>query len=342
MEHVIKLLRQTPDEPTPPEHGGKVSSVFRRVMFPGQSPVLTDGMVWLDHIGGVERSGLPPETMSSMHWLLLGEESSDAEKSLQAQDWGAVLSLVLNRRVEVLDEISMGFKGDRNVVCVPISDRVDSQLMAPVDKTSISDDLRRFMGKAYGLDDESLNAVSAALRLHHAACLLYVSDLNAAYALVVAGIERLSRTFGEAPTEWAEWPEFDRWDRLIAKIDLNPEQASAVRAELLADKHLRLQRTFVSYVLDKVPIRFWKEKVAGFTYSVNMATGTYNGGHWEDPTPLIPADVATRDNLLKALRGSYQTRSDYVHGGIGRVTLFTELQNAHGSALRRRQCLQYG
>jgi hypothetical protein len=208
--------------------------------------------------------------------------------------------------------------------------------MAPVDRTAIYKDMESFLKRAYTLSDEHLDALSAAVRLHQAACLLYVSDLNAAYALVVAGLERLSRTFGTVPTDWADWPDFKSWDDLFVDSMFTAEQAEAVRSKLLENAHLRLQRTFVNYILERVPLRFWKTKQPGYTYNINYATSRTEGGAWDLSEPLIRDKHVTRESLLKALKGSYQTRSNYVHAGIGKVNILSEMQNSYGQGKLER------
>jgi hypothetical protein len=84
--------------------------------------------------------------------------------------------------------------------------------------------------------------IGAAAELHYASTLLFDLDPNAAYALCVAGLERLSRAYGAAPAEWAAWEDAQRLDRVFEELSLSESQQDRLRQELLKNRHLRLPK----------------------------------------------------------------------------------------------------
>lgn len=72
--------------------------------------------------------------------------------------------------------------------------------LAPNPKVEIDLLLRQL----YGLNPKDRHAIGAAVELHYAATLLYEVEANAAYALAIAGLERLSRAYGAVQTKWSD------------------------------------------------------------------------------------------------------------------------------------------
>ena len=108
----------------------------------------------------------------------------------------------------------------------------DRVLLAPVESNArkIDEQLTRHLSILTGLADEDASVLISALDMHYGACLLLDRDLaSAAYTLLVAGIEALSRRFGQPPGDWRDWDQADRWDRICESAGLRRDQSDAVR-----------------------------------------------------------------------------------------------------------------
>ena len=177
------------------------------------------------------------------------------------------------------------------------------------------------------LDGDVESAITTAIHLHYGAVLLFDRDLAAAYTLLIAGLETLSRQFGKPPTAWADWDKSPVWDKFITRQKLTPEQAGALRTELLRDRQIRLKQTFVNYVADRLPGDFWEMPWQDYMYMIDAGQGTWGEGSWQEER--IVADYLPRDRevLKKALKASYDARSSFVHSGQRIVNKYGQLRS---------------
>ena len=104
-----------------------------------------------------------------------------------------VFTLASNRRVAVAaSDITMTMEGTTSRTFLPTSHVIDGSLTGPL-PDDVADRFNASIAKVWGLDAVDLEVIGSAIELHYAATLLFDVDPNAAYALCVAGIERLSR-----------------------------------------------------------------------------------------------------------------------------------------------------
>ncbi|MEV8611569.1 hypothetical protein AB0383_27195 [Amycolatopsis sp. NPDC051373] len=274
----------------------------------------------------IHRVGQPPETLVSFEWPSDPQFKKDLNiVSGEPQEWAGLLSYTFNRRIEALEEMTIGVEGQLASLALPLSDKVDSSLMAPPDPSSNPGaELTRTLKHLVSLSDSDYDTISSAIQMHYSAILLSVRETNAAYSLLVGAIELLSRRYGEVDSSWEGWSESDRWENRFRKMGLDQAQKARMRKSLLADnKHRNLKRSFVSYVQDRLPISFWKEPVQDWFSTFDSARGTYLGGEWTTPHPRF-IDSPTQDLVRRVLSGAYDTRSEFVHAGKRAVNLGEE------------------
>lgn len=278
--------------------------------------------------------GRVPGRLSVLVWPDTGAQTSVLSDQAIAAQIGAILTLSTNRRVEVAaSDVPLTMQGTSQRVFLPTNLLLDRSLGGPIegDPRAL---LEATIGVLYGLAESDREVIGAAIELHYAAALLFDVEPNAAYALAIAGLERLSRSYGEPPTEWSAWEHAARLDRAFADIGLTEEQASRLREELLEDRHMRLRQTFARYVADNLPADFWQLELEDFAPALTMApdgTGSFSGMVPQAPLPitrLVPSDPQI---LWSRLLGSYDARSSYVHSGIRREVMTATLTQLVGS-----------
>jgi len=231
---------------------------------------------------------------------------------------GGLLTLATNRRVQVAaSDIVLTREGSTNRVFLPTNSVLDRGLSAPITVDPRSE-LKTLLEAVYGLAAEDRETISAAIELHYAATLLINVDPNAAYALVVAGLERLSRRYGDVPVDWRDWEHAPRMDLAFEELALSDDQIARLRAEMLADRHLRLRHTFASYASERLTDEFWSLEMDDAVPGIEMTpdgSAIFRGVGLAQPIPiskLVPSDRAV---LRRRLLRSYDARSSYVHEG---------------------------
>ncbi|MCF1459710.1 hypothetical protein FS827_00070 [Agrobacterium vitis] len=147
----------------------------------------------------------------------------------------------------------------------------------------------RFVRELVALERSHYEAAMRALRQVVSATLIVDEDATLAYTLMVAALESLGQA---AEPHIATWEEYDRTKR--ARIDaamegFDDKSRDAVRAAVLANEHIGLQRRFVAFVLGHIEPRFYREEAIGAI------------------RPIAALD------LPKALRQAYAIRSRNVH-----------------------------
>lgn len=244
-----------------------------------------------------------------------GRQMSLADQVLAAQ-LGAVLTLATNRRVQVAAaDVPLTLEGTEQRIFLPTA-IIDSSLNGelPVDTR---DALEQALRLLVGLADRDRAVLGAATELHYTAVLLADVDPNAAYAVAIAGIERLSRAYGEVPTEWWFWDRSGEFDELFRALDLTDDQCHRLREAILRDQHLRLRQTFASYVVDALPAEFWNSHFEPYAPAIEIVDGQAHFRHMvaEKPVPITSLVPNEPDELRKRLLRSYDARSAYVHEG---------------------------
>jgi hypothetical protein len=276
-------------------------------------------------VGSLQRPGQPIESLELMSFFI-ALPSDPMTVGRIARALGAQLSYLLDRRMDVLAEVSIHMEESDRLTFIPMSGLPDRALLAPIDAeySEVDQLLRDHLSVLCGLDEADYNVLNSALDMHHGACLLLDRDIASAYTLVVAGIEALSRRFGEPPTDWSDWDLSDVWDRFSVSEGLDTRQADALRAALMNDRQLRLNETFSTYASERLPASFWEGRWRDWVPDVTMPEGTLTGGHWEHETSVADLVPPDRQELKRALRRSYQARSGFVHTGDRAVNLSSE------------------
>jgi hypothetical protein len=298
-----------------------LSERLHRICAP--SPLDFDGTIVrvIDAKQEIYPFGTLPGKLSVLAWPSAASSGQSLEDQAIAAQLGAVLTLATNRRVEVAaSDVPLTMEKTTWRTFLPTSSLLDRSLLAP-----LPDDPRQEFDRAlrllYGLPGPDREAIGAAVELHYTATLLFDVEPNAAYAITIAGIERLSRAYGSASADWSDWERAEHFDRLFDAIDLGEDQKLRLREELLNDRHLRLRQTFARYVVSGLASGFWELELDDYAPALTMAPdGVANFSRMiaQPPIPisrLVPRDS---DTLRRRLLRSYDARSSYVHAGARR------------------------
>lgn len=327
------LQRLAAVEQEAPQQTPEVHENFHRVFAP--SPLDFDGSIVrvVDARQEVYSFGRVPGRLSVLAWPDVGSQPNQLDGQAIAAQLGAILTLATNRRVEVAaSDVPLTMEGTSERVFLPTGSLVDRSLGGPINVDARAG-LEETLGLLLGLSESDRDVVGAAIELHYAATLLFDVEPNAGYALAIAGLERLSRSYGEPPIEWAAWEHAPRLDRAFADVGLTDQQINRLRDELLQDRHMRLRQTFASYVAESLPADFWLCRLEDFAPTLTMApngAATFSGMAPETPVPitrLVPSDPTT---LRRRLLSSYDARSSYVHDGRRRPVMATTVTQLVG------------
>ena len=227
-------------------------------------------------------------------------------------DLACVLSLALDRRVVIPNDFAMHIPQLENVVFQPVSQVVDLGILGPLPPDA-KQRINAYISSVAGLAKEDQEVIGAASSAYHGAILLFDREPRAAYTLLVAGVEALSRKYGSPPTGWANWEESANWDKLFDTQGLTTGQAEAFRDRLMHDRQLRLAATFQNYASTRLGENFWSKPLDQWVYGIDANTGA-----WLSPTKVKECRVSDflsldRTTLKKSLAKSYNLRSTVVH-----------------------------
>jgi hypothetical protein len=281
-------------------------------------------------IGQFDLPGSWPYSVALLHWLERDEEGERNELAVDERDSaiGALLTLVTDRRCQVVPELLAQVEGSPQRIAIPIYGQIDPALGSPMPRwEALDQELRTTLAKIASLNEEDAWTISAAMHMHYCAALLAAGDLTGAYALVVGGLETLAQQYGSPPSDWAEWDQAAGWDSFIAEQQLTDKQSVALRNQVMRDLRMRLAETFATYISEQLPATFWEEPVSVYTWGVNGVTGQPLEGTWQAGPRRAPAFAGDRGKLKKALKRSYQARSRFIHAGERGVTFPSELMS---------------
>lgn len=290
------------------------------VLAPGFSGLdLTDCIIASEPKGTLSsRPGdTTPVSLSVLRYVDVAQENTTLPETEElAGELAAILGLATERRITIPNTLALRIEGSQTVTFLAYGAAADQRLhgLCP---SKLETTIHDLLSKIAGLPPNVRPVVGAAARLHHSAVEIFENDLRAAYLLLVAGIELLSREFGSPPSGWADWEGSEVWDRTFESAALSEDQRNTVRSELMNDKQLRLKATFREYASTRLPDSFWDEPWESWMYSYNATEG-----RWEEAAPhvvetRVMSDVLPRDRkLLSQLLGrAYDMRSGLVHRG---------------------------
>ena len=154
---------------------------------------------------------------------------------------------------------------------------------------SDADRLRLFIDDIVGLERDRFESVMRAIHRYVTALRRLDDDPSMAYALLVAAVESLAQKYDDHTTEWK-----DVLDERRATIDkalssIEPKSADRVRRAILEHEHVALGRRFQAFVVDHIPVSFYRGDAVG-------------------RISPVPADL-----LPFAVRRAYGLRSSAVH-----------------------------
>jgi hypothetical protein len=313
--------------PAKPTEQLPLSLRYHRVAVP--SPLDFDRSLIrvMDTGSRVQLFGNLPCSLSVLCWAdNAGRRDMRTDQAIATQI-GGLMTLALNRRVRVAsDEVPIGMEGSdtKSFISSQVNDR---ELTGPLPENP-QDAIEATLKQLLGLPQADRGPLGAAIDLHYASTLLHDVDLNAAYALVVAGIETLSRHFRDPATEWGEWNEAERFDKVFEQLFLSEEQKDRLRTEILKDKHLRLRQGFADYVCERLQDDFWSASVQDYTPALRMRQpgvaefDKFTEGRAISIEQFVPSN---RTVLRRRLLAAYDARSLYVHEGGRRVDSMTSL-----------------
>jgi hypothetical protein len=295
-----------------------IQATYHRVVVPGFTPLeMNECIIAAQGIGPMPSilSRSSPEVLSQLRLPEIPSQSAGGLTNRQLiAELSAILSIALDRRIEILQETSIDVAPLRKIIFLPYNQAIDRTILAPLPGGECAR-VQTLLASIAGLGEMDAETIGAAATLLHGALLLFDRDLGAAYTLLVGGIEVLSRAYGDPPSAWSEWDQAADWDRFIVESALNDVQAASLRTQLMHDRHLRLKATFRSYASQTLPDSFWEKSWPEWMWGVNA-----NRAEWTEGTQIgarLVADFLPRDRELiaRALGRSYDVRSGVVHKG---------------------------
>jgi hypothetical protein len=231
-----------------------------------------------------------------------------------AAEFGALLTLATDRRIEPPNELVLPMYGGSSILFIGQGASTDRRLNAPL-PSGVADSFAGWLRRIESLGEPHATTIGAACNLHHAACLLFIQELRSAYILLVAGVEVLSRQYGSPPLSWSDWDQSQAWDAFLKQQGLSQMQREAFVQRLMADKQLRLKAAFRHYASSRILDSFWDATWTDWDYPLDFVAL-----QWKPPQPLAEIrmrDIIPQDRSLlsKALGRSYDLRSGLVHRG---------------------------
>ena len=256
-----------------PDPGPEIS--FFRVAVPGIDPLdVENWLLSIDPQGplGYDLRATGPESWSIMRVPDLPQrEANFHDRHRLGADIACLLSLALDCRVVVPNDYAVHMP---QLIFLPVSQVVDQGILGPLP----ADPKRRlnaYLSAVAGLSPEAQKFIGAASSAYHGALLVFDREPRAAYTLLVAGIEVLSRRYGSPPTEWTDWEESSDWDAVFAMQGLTNEQASAIRARLIHNNQMRLGATFRNYASSRLSDDFWNKPLDQWISGPDANTGQW-------------------------------------------------------------------
>ena len=314
------------------KHVTNVATSFRRILVPGWEPLNFEGFLRAAAQGYVPQFGNTPASFSVLQWLDCPSNETPQILSELPSQIGALLTLVCDRKVVVLDEIDGAHEDAVTHTFIPVRQHADARLVSPIalkDGETINQLFSNELSKLCSLPSKQQTAIIEAINLHYGAVLLYEHDLAAAYTLVVAGIETLSKTFSTPPTGWSKWDQSEKWDDFMKEAKLSIDQRSQLRKRLLAETHILLKQTFVNYAVQELPDSMWNEDWKEWLYTVDASAGQYaKDGSWTTDNKVRDHITDDREKLRLAIRKSYDARSGFIHQGKRQINLVSHIQGA--------------
>lgn len=316
MESIVNWLKRL-DEFNGTKRADTFRETFATISLPGDNPLNLDG--WLMAIAQYQPS-MARNSVPGCTGLLRFIDSAPGNGAVHHRlvtEIASAITLATGRLADMQYALPVRVEGQPHLYFLPWSELADRASTGP-----LSDDapaqIKRLFAQLRGLSQPDQKVIGAAATLHHGALLLVDRELRAAYTLLVAGIEVLSREFGDPPTDWGSWDQHTDWDAFIYTQKLTSDQASALRERLMNDKQLRLKRTFEQYGANRIPATWWDTKLVDWHYTPALAQGQTKWNRSaavlseRQVRDLVPPDRITLQN---ALGRSYTLRSQFVHSG---------------------------
>lgn len=301
--------------------GAKPNDLVRtvlRIFIPGQAVMNFDDWLMTTEQPTAVPLGFRGSYPESMALLAYPDEAGYAQNAVHhhrlSADIAAAMSVALERRIEIPYEIAARADGLDTMTFMPFGGMTDRGITGPLPSDPLSPVAEIFRQIA-GLAKDELASIGSAAAMFHGALLLHDKDIRSAYTLIVAGIEALSRQYGQPPSNWYAWELHGEWDAFTIAYGLSEDQADALRERLMTNHQFRLKATFRSYASSRLRSSFWEQPWVEWMYPFRMPQG-----QWAAPEKLhegrvcdfLPTD---RVDLSRALGRSYDLRSSYVHKG---------------------------
>jgi hypothetical protein len=291
--------------------GSLVEHRFRVIVQGIDSQRRTGTLIGLEPLGRLPSRPGDTTPKSALLLRFLDTPRPGLESGLIANELGALLTLVSGCRIEVAMELALSAPPSPGIYFMGIGG--DPTVNGPIPDSSFAV-LSDYLSRLSSLDSDDLAALAAAADLHYGAVILAEQDQRAAYVLLVAGLEVLSRRFGAPPASWCDWDLADTWEVLFDRASLSPSQAQAIRDHLMRDRQLRLAATFREYASRSLPEGFWDYPLTTHSYGVHLPQGTRDEllTDTREIETLVPRD---RETLAQALNKTYALRSGIMHRG---------------------------
>lgn len=271
----------------------------------------------MQRIGGVDDGFEHLDHLGALVWADAHSDAPSMADEEVARQIGALLTFLTNRRVRVYAEESPVSLGDDTKMFLSTS-TADRSLCGGPFADGLGSQLDDVLAQFSSLPDGDCDAIGSAIELHDAGVqLVSTGNVDVAYAMLVAGVERLSDAYDEYDPEWSDWPNSDRLDKTLAELGIEGQPADRIRGEIIDGLYLKLRQRFATYASTRLPDAFWDQTVIPFlpTAAVSGKSSAFTGFEplpEQEMSEIVPSD---RAELRPRLLRSYDRRSRYVHAG---------------------------
>ena len=177
------------------EGGAPLVTRVQQLVHPGVEPLAGEGFFGAKPKGRHRTPGQGPLSVSTLYWF--DGPTPENEFTMDSRDsaFGALLTLVTNRRCYVAPEVPITVEGDSKALLIPVAPSLDPSLNAPMPAwEDVEREARQNLARIASLRDEDAATISAAMHMHYCAALLASQDIAGAHAIAVGGLETLAST----------------------------------------------------------------------------------------------------------------------------------------------------
>lgn len=146
-----------------------------------------------------------------------------------------------------------------------------------------------FLEKLMGLERDKYKQLVQCLEAYNNSLVALNYNFELAYSLLIYCLESISQSFDSYEPTWDDYNQREKLELEKIFSELEDEQSDAIKDILLEDRHLKLQKRFITFITSNIDDSFFVEEAEG----INV--------------PL------RKSHISQVLKNAYDIRSKYVH-----------------------------